>query len=157
MSTRDRSESGEAEDDDLVSGLNFWPRFILAVLATWRITHLLASEDGPWDLIARFRALLGSGVLGQLMDCFKCLSLWVAAPMAFFVVKKPIDLLIVWSALSGAACLLERAGQGPVVIQPISQMGEEEVNNGMLRSETSRSQGDSLIKEDTGRPITHAG
>ena len=28
-----------------MSELGFWPRFVLAVLATWRVTHLLASED----------------------------------------------------------------------------------------------------------------
>ena len=42
-----------------MSELGFWPRFVLAVLATWRVTHLLASEDGPGDLIVRFRRLLG--------------------------------------------------------------------------------------------------
>ena len=30
-------------------------RFILCTLALWRVTHLLAAEDGPWDLIARLR------------------------------------------------------------------------------------------------------
>ncbi|MGH9837924.1 MAG: hypothetical protein ACREEM_03985, partial [Blastocatellia bacterium] len=62
-----------------------WFRFVIVVLATWRITHLLAREDGPAYIVVRLRARLGDGLLGQLMDCFKCLSLWVAAPMALFV------------------------------------------------------------------------
>ena len=111
-------------------------RLIVAVLATWRITHLLANEDGPADLVARFRLRLGTGLAGQLMDCFKCLSLWVALPIALFVTRRPLDLLLTWVALSGAACLLERLGQEPIVIEPITKP-EEEKNLGMLRPETN--------------------
>jgi len=119
----------------------FWARFVLAILATWRITHLLANEDGPWDLIARVRARLGNKILGRLMDCFKCLSLWVAVPIALFVSWRPVEILFTWLALSGAACLLERIGQEPLIIQPISQSAEGGTNVGMLRSETSEFQG----------------
>ena len=111
-------------------------RLIVAVLATWRITHLLANEDGPADLVARFRLRLGSGLAGQLMDCFKCLSLWVALPIALFVTRRPLELLLTWVALSGAACLLERLGQEPIVIEQITKP-EEEKNLGMLRTETN--------------------
>lgn len=121
-----------------MSELGFWTNFLLAILATWRITHLLANEDGPADLLARIRARLGNGILGKLMDCFQCLSLWVAAPMALFVTRRPPEFLLSWLALSGAACLLERIGQQPIVMQPMSQetKREVEVNNGMLWSET---------------------
>jgi len=67
------------------------------------------------------------------MDCFKCLSLWIAAPAALFVARRPLDWLFAWLALSGAACLLERLGQEPVVtdIQPLE--GE---SDHVLRPET---------------------
>jgi hypothetical protein len=116
---------------------SFWAGFVVAIFATWRITHLLAKEDGPADLVVRFRARLGHGVVGKLMDCFECLSLWVAVPIAFFVSRRALDFLLVWLALSGAACLLERVGQEPVVIQPISEAAEGGKDIGMLRSETS--------------------
>jgi len=116
--------------------MDYWARLIVAVLATWRITHLLANEDGPADLVARFRLRLGTGLAGQLMDCFKCLSLWVALPIALFVTRRPLDLLLTWVALSGAACLLERLGQEPIVIEPITKP-EEERDLGMLRPETN--------------------
>lgn len=116
-------------------GLGVWLRFVLAVLATWRVTHLLSSEDGPGDLIVRLRARLGQGLAGQLMDCFNCLSLWVAAPAAFFVSRKLLGWTFSWLALSGAACLLERLGHEPVMIQRVSQEREGEVND-VLRSET---------------------
>jgi hypothetical protein len=110
-------------------------RFILAVLAAWRVTHLLAHEDGPADLIFRFRALLGRSLAGRLMDCFNCLSLWIAAPAALFVSRNPMDWLFTWLALSGGACLLERVVKEPVVIQPMLPPAEGEIDN-VLRSET---------------------
>ncbi|MGB7623605.1 MAG: hypothetical protein WBN92_14745 [Terriglobia bacterium] len=83
----------------------------------------------------RLRARLGRGLAGALMDCFNCLSLWVAAPAAFFVSRRPLGWTFSWLALSGAACLLERLGQEPVIIQRVSQAREGEVND-VLRSET---------------------
>lgn len=114
-------------------------KFVLAVLATWRATHLLASEDGPGDLIFRFRALFGQSVAGKLMDCFNCLSLWVAALAAFFVTRRPLEWLFCWLALSGGACLLERIGQEPVVIQPLPQPAEGDTND-VLRAEAHGTQ-----------------
>lgn len=84
-------------------------RFGVAALATWRLTHLLANEDGPGDIIARARERLGTSELGELMDCFDCTSLWVAMPFAFYIAKKPVDRLVAWLALSAAACLLQSA------------------------------------------------
>ena len=96
----------------------FLVRFVLAVLATWRVTHLLASEDGPADIIFRLRRRLGRGWLGSLMDCFNCLSLWIAIPAAVFLSTRPVIWAVSWLAISGAACLLERLGEKPVVIGP---------------------------------------
>lgn len=100
---------------------NFWIRFVPAVLATWRITYLMAYEDGPAGLIAHFRARLGRSFAGRLLGCFHCLSMWVAAPMAFFVTASVPDVAIAWLAISGAACLLERTGRDPVVIQRLPE------------------------------------
>jgi hypothetical protein len=84
-------------------------RFVLTSLAVWRITRLLAEEDGPADMVLRLRARLGEGPLGELMDCFYCLSIWVAAPASLAVVRRRREVPLVWLALSGAACLLEQA------------------------------------------------
>jgi hypothetical protein len=62
------------------------------------------------------------------MDCFYCLSFWVAAPLALYVGRGPLDFVLVWLALSGAACLLERLGREPVVIAPMSQPTEGDNN-----------------------------
>ena len=100
--------------------------FVLAVLATWRVTHLLANEDGPADLIVRFRALLGDGLAGTLMDCFYCLSLWIAAPAALFVTRKPLEWTITWLALSGGACLLERLTDRTTTADATPAAGKDE-------------------------------
>jgi hypothetical protein len=80
----------------------------IAVLAVWRITHLLAEEDGPFQLVARLRKRLGAGFWGGLMDCFNCLSLWVALPFAAASAGALKQRVILWPALSGAAILLNR-------------------------------------------------
>src|SRR5689334_18760655 len=42
-----------------------WFRFIVAALATWRITHLIVREDGPWRVIVRIRRSAGAGFWGE--------------------------------------------------------------------------------------------
>ncbi len=96
---------------------------------------MLANEDGPADVIVRIRAWLGNRFIGKLMDCFNCLSLWIAAPAALFVSRKPVEWFFTWLALSSGACLLERFQQDPVVIEPLTQIEEGKTNH-VLRTET---------------------
>jgi hypothetical protein len=84
-----------------------WVYFALGVLATWRVTHLLVAEDGPWDLFARLRRRLGKSMLGKLLDCFYCFSLWVSAVFCVFLAQTPKDAFLLWLSLSAAAILLE--------------------------------------------------
>jgi len=88
-------------------------RFCLAALAVWRMTHLLAEEDGPWDAIANLRAWLGASILGRLMDCFYCLSLWISLPLAAWLSDGWAASFVNWLALSGAACLFQRMTDTP--------------------------------------------
>ena len=68
-------------------GMGVWYRLVLGSLVTWRLTHLLNAEDGPWQVLVKLRRAAGDGMLGQLLDCFYCLSLWVAAPFAYSAAK----------------------------------------------------------------------
>ena len=86
-------------------------RFAVGSLATWRVAHLIAEEDGPADVVLRIREGLGSSRLGGLMDCFACVSVWVAVPISLAVAERRRDVPLTWLALSGAACLLERTTQ----------------------------------------------
>jgi Protein of unknown function (DUF1360) len=93
-------------------------RFVLATFATWRVTHLLAEEDGPADVVVRLRRRAGSSWAGDLLDCFYCLSVWVAVPFGIGLAllagprswRGRLRAAPVWClAVSGAACLLEQA------------------------------------------------
>jgi hypothetical protein len=83
-------------------------RLVLGVLVVWRVTHLLFAEDGPWDAVIRLRRRAGAGVWGTLLDCFYCLSLWIAAPLALLLGAGWVERLLLWPALSAGAILLER-------------------------------------------------
>jgi hypothetical protein len=111
----------------------------LEVLAVWRLTHLLQAEDGPWNLIVRLRKFAGNGFWGQLLDCFYCLSLWIAAPFAWFLGQGVLERLLLWLALSGAAILLERITNTKKTM-PEPYWKEEDLNeenpDGMLRTES---------------------
>lgn len=96
--------------------------FILATLALWRITHLIAKEDGPWDIIYRIRKAAGAGFFGSLLDCFYCVSIWTAIPFGCWLGIGWGEKFLYWLALSGAVCLLEQfttSGIKPLVGKPI--------------------------------------
>ena len=80
----------------------------LGVLGVWRVTHLLHAEVGPWQLVVTLRRWLDTGVMGQAMDCFDCLSLWIAAPAAFLIGDTWWQRALLWPALSGGAMVLNR-------------------------------------------------
>lgn len=91
----------------------------LGILGVWRITYLLHAEDGPWNVLARIRRSLGAGVVGQTLDCFYCLSLWVAIPLAWWLGQTWVERLLLWLGLSGAAILLHRATTRPEFDPPL--------------------------------------
>ena len=101
----------------------YW--LVVGALTTWRATHLLHEEDGPWNLVVRLRDAAGSGMLGETMDCFYCLSLWLALPIALLVGTGWLERLMLWPALSAAAILLERATSDQQATTPIAHESEE--------------------------------
>lgn len=106
---------------------------ILGVLGVWRITHLLQAEDGPGDVMVRLRHVAGRGFWGNLLDCFYCLSLWIAVPFAAWLGVSVAEKLLLWPALSGAAILLERmSAPNP---QPVEPYWKEEDLDVLLRKE----------------------
>jgi len=78
---------------------------LIGVLVTWRVTHLLVSEPGPWDIFGRLRRAAGSPFFGELVNCFDCLSLWIAAPLAIVLTTGWRHRLLLWPALSAGAIL----------------------------------------------------
>lgn len=107
----------------------------LGIFGVWRLTHLLNAEDGPGDVLVRIRYLAGYGFWGSLLDCFYCLSLWIAAPFACLIGAGWKEKLLLWPALSGAAILLERMIPGEPAQRAIYT--EDEEKNDVLRKEQS--------------------
>ncbi len=109
---------------------------MLAVLCVWRVTHLLNAEDGPWDLVVRLRQRAGNGFWGKLLDCFYCLSLWVAAPLAIVLGSGAKERLLLWPALSAAAILLERLTAGNPTDTAATYFEDQENQNVLRQDET---------------------
>ncbi len=74
------------------------------------------------------------------MDCFNCLSIWVAAPFALFAARRPADRLVSWLALSGAACILERITTEAEEILDVS--ADTGGHHGVLQPETGGDRAD---------------
>ena len=128
----------------------------LGTLAVWRVTHLLSAEDGPWDLVVWMRRKAGIGFWANLLDCFYCLSLWIAAPFAFFIGSGIKERLCLWLAFSAGAIILNRATSDeparPIYFQPANEnhlgQGHSSQNHGgendvlLRKSESSSTESD---------------
>lgn len=130
--------------------MGIWPALALALFASWRLTHLLANEDGPGTVILRLRVWLGESWAGALLDCFQCVSLWVSAPLALALTSDPVEWVLAWLGLSGAACVLERVSQQ----QSPAAFGNEDGDrdHGMLWTGTSGAQEPTYGNESHGDP-----
>jgi len=109
----------------------------LAALAVWRITHLLIVEDGPAGVITHLRSAIRTDWWRALWKCFYCMSLCVALVFAIAFSASWFGRVMIWFALSGAACLLERVGER-ISAPPVYFEGAmEEEAHGLLRRRTA--------------------
>jgi hypothetical protein len=81
---------------------------IIILLAVWRLTHLIQAEDGPFDLIYKLRELAGNSVIGKLMDCFYCLSIWISLIPGIYYGNSIINKILLTLSFSGGAIILEK-------------------------------------------------
>ena len=84
-------------------------RVVLSALAVWRLTHLLHFEDGPFQVLKKLRGLLRRLSLSGFLDCFVCLSLWVAVPFGCALGSSSAEIVLLVFGLSAAAILIDRA------------------------------------------------
>lgn len=100
--------------------------FALLVLAAWRITSLISQEDGPWDMFAKFRNVVGVRYdeysqptkfegrfawFAKGIICMWCASVWVAFAAAFFspYTANILSFIINWFAISGLIIATDEA------------------------------------------------
>ncbi len=120
----------------------YW--LVVGTLCVWRVTHLLNAEDGPANLLVRLRRKAGGSFWGSLLDCFFCLSLWIAAPFAIVMADGVKHRALLWLAFSAGAILLERVTSKEPPTPIYFEDGEK--NDVMLR-ESKNSAGDDLPSE----------
>ena len=56
-------------------------QLILAILAVYRVAHMIAKEDGPFDVLSRIRGRIDpeqKGWVGRGINCAACLSFWLS-------------------------------------------------------------------------------
>jgi hypothetical protein len=104
--------------------------FVLGGLAVWRVSHLVVREDGPWRVFATLRRRAESTMWGELFSCIYCMSLWVAALVAFALGEVWLERVLAWPALSGAALIVDRIVQRTAAPAAVEYL--EENDDGML-------------------------
>lgn len=88
--------------------MNDLEKYLIVVIVVWRLTHLISSEDGPFDLIIKIRKIAGNSFFGKLMDCFYCLSIWIGLLCGFYVSNDWKEIILLTLFYSGASILLEK-------------------------------------------------
>ena len=119
-------------------------RLVLGILTVWRITHLFQAEDGPGNVSVHLRRAAGTGFWGKLLDCFYCLSLWVATPLAFLLGNSWWERALLWPAFSAGASLLEQMTNPNLKILP-APFTEDPVDPAQ-HDESSAREGNRLAK-----------
>jgi hypothetical protein len=88
-----------------------WLIFLISVLATYRVSLMMSSEEGPLAIFARIRRKVPPKTNpGRGIRCFICWSVWIAAAITLYLfwlgtITKEIWPLY-WLALSGAAVVI---------------------------------------------------
>lgn len=98
-----------------------FPDVIVAALATWRISHMLLYENGPFRLLRRLRVMLGvtyydddgsdvSSSRYEITICIWCLSVWVGAAVGSLWLLAPVWAfwIVLPYALSAVAVMISQ-------------------------------------------------
>ncbi len=92
---------------------------LILALATWRATSLLNNEDGPGDLLAKWRHWIGvrydehsvaygTNVVSKAVCCIFCLSIWIGLFWAVLYLVWPLSIYLALPlALSAGAIVIE--------------------------------------------------
>ncbi len=88
--------------------MNEMDKYLIITIVVWRLTHLINSEDGPFDMIIKIRKVVGNSFFGKLMDCFYCLSIWIGFTCACYVTIEIKEVIILTLFYSGTSILLEK-------------------------------------------------
>jgi hypothetical protein len=83
--------------------------FVIAALAVYRVSALIAIEDGPFDVMARLRGRIDptqSNWIGRGLRCVVCVSFWISIPAVWLIGGWLWPLT--WLGLAGAVSIVHR-------------------------------------------------
>lgn len=75
--------------------------FVLATLATYRISRMLVMEEGPFGIFSTIRGAIDPSQkswVGRGIACIVCVSFWVSLVIALLIGASAIE----WLAMAGA-------------------------------------------------------
>lgn len=82
-------------------------QLVLEILAVYRVAHMIAKEDGPFDVLARIRGKVDPEQktwIGRGLNCVACLSFYISF-VAFALGGSWLD----WLAVAGGVLVLYKA------------------------------------------------
>lgn len=97
--------------------------FVVLSLATWRVSHLVTQEDGPFDIFIIVREKIGriehdddgqvvmipETFFGKLLSCVWCLSVWIATGFFIAYLIWPMSIFLAYPlAISALAITAEK-------------------------------------------------
>jgi len=89
--------------------------FVLLALAVYRLSHMVTSEEGPFEAFAKVRDALGGNQqatwVGRGIVCILCVSFWVGllgAVALWFWQVVAVQFVVYALALSGATLALKK-------------------------------------------------
>ncbi len=88
--------------------MNVWMALILSVLAVYRLSYLIAKEDGPFDMFYAMREKIGQeSWIGRGLHCVLCISFWLSLiPAVILFYEYDINFGLGWFGIAGAVLVL---------------------------------------------------
>lgn len=82
--------------------------FVLASLAVYRLSRMIADEEGPFAVFTKLRgAFPPTHWVGRGLECIMCVSFWVSLPFALWI-DSAGDWVLTWLALSSVTVLIRK-------------------------------------------------
>ena len=87
--------------------------WFIAMLAVYRLSHMIAMEEGPGAVFHLLREKFGQGNwFGRGLNCVLCISFWLSLSVPSFIMASnpvnPREFVILWVGTSGAVLTLHR-------------------------------------------------
>lgn len=91
-----------------------WFTALVAVLASYRIAHAIAREEGPRSVFANIRGRLDPNQetwLGRGITCAACVSVWTSLVIVLMILYLPEVVtapIMFWLAVAGGGLILNK-------------------------------------------------